>query len=434
MIDMDADADGSKWISAISNYMGTSEENIMRELREARHEHYQNLDHADYREAMAGMPTNEEFFRAMLKVIEGEEYTRDEGEEAVRDILRSMGYDGITHVGGGRRNKADTNRHQVYIMFDSEQIKSADPVTYDDNGNVLLPSERFNENNGDIRYSLEDGNGVSAWDLEAERANPTQGTREWSGVQGLDLGGLSPDEYIEKAQQRAAADRADRMRTIFRDDFKGTESLDKIGVRISGSTGIFERLNMLKQADEMAKNIRRHVTKAEKKLKPTRGEMEYAKGVASGIYSLENVPADMNAETVEELSDWYFAEQGTGSDLIKRQRRDIAITLDAKMQQLMKGVKTIKLPKEWKLNLKTPARGMRQIFGDKNGERIYQDIFRPVEENEAERYRWINKQYDDVREFEDSTGKKRPLNKTERAVVQLMIENEAAGQAVAEME
>ena len=41
-----------------------------------------------------------------------------------------------------------------YVAFSSEQIKSADPVTYDDNGNVIPLSERFNEEKSDIRYSL----------------------------------------------------------------------------------------------------------------------------------------------------------------------------------------------------------------------------------------------------------------------------------------
>ena len=41
-----------------------------------------------------------------------------------------------------------------YIAFESNQIKSADPVTYDDNGNVIPLSERFNPENEDIRYSL----------------------------------------------------------------------------------------------------------------------------------------------------------------------------------------------------------------------------------------------------------------------------------------
>ena len=39
------------------------------------------------------------------------------------------------------------------VIFDNKKIKSADPVTYDDNGNVIPLSERFNPKNSDIRYS-----------------------------------------------------------------------------------------------------------------------------------------------------------------------------------------------------------------------------------------------------------------------------------------
>ena len=41
-------------------------------------------------------------------------------------------------------------------VFNPEQVKSADPVTYDDNGDVIPLSERFNESNKDIRFSLRD--------------------------------------------------------------------------------------------------------------------------------------------------------------------------------------------------------------------------------------------------------------------------------------
>lgn len=41
-------------------------------------------------------------------------------------------------------------------IFDPSQLKSADPVTYDNNGNVIPLSERFNEKQADIRYSLSD--------------------------------------------------------------------------------------------------------------------------------------------------------------------------------------------------------------------------------------------------------------------------------------
>lgn len=42
----------------------------------------------------------------------------------------------------------------IYAFFSPEQVKSADPVVYDDKGNVIPLSERFSPDNPDIRYSL----------------------------------------------------------------------------------------------------------------------------------------------------------------------------------------------------------------------------------------------------------------------------------------
>jgi hypothetical protein len=39
----------------------------------------------------------------------------------------------------------------VYVTFNPSQIKSADPITYDDNGNVIPLSQRFNSRSEDIR-------------------------------------------------------------------------------------------------------------------------------------------------------------------------------------------------------------------------------------------------------------------------------------------
>jgi hypothetical protein len=46
----------------------------------------------------------------------------------------------------------------VYVVKKASQVKSADPVTYDDNGNVIPLSERFNTKNPDIRYSDREDN------------------------------------------------------------------------------------------------------------------------------------------------------------------------------------------------------------------------------------------------------------------------------------
>lgn len=61
-----------------------------------------------------------------------------------REYLISLGYDGVN------------NSDEEYIAFYPSQIKSADPVTYDDDGNVIPLSERFDESEEDIRYSVDE--------------------------------------------------------------------------------------------------------------------------------------------------------------------------------------------------------------------------------------------------------------------------------------
>lgn len=69
-----------------------------------------------------GGTTNESWYRAAEDLFAEEGVPEWEGAEAIQDGLRTMGYDGITHRGGGRRGNID---HQVYVAFDPSQIKSA---------------------------------------------------------------------------------------------------------------------------------------------------------------------------------------------------------------------------------------------------------------------------------------------------------------------
>ena len=72
---------------------------------------------------------------------------------------KAEGYKGvkITNVfdDGGKSSTHQSKPATVYIFFNpQEQVKSADTVTYDDNGNVIPLSERFKSENDDIRYSV----------------------------------------------------------------------------------------------------------------------------------------------------------------------------------------------------------------------------------------------------------------------------------------
>ena len=69
--------------------------------------------------------------------------TGDSGYDSIE-----LDYDGHRYIDGKRENV------HTYIVFDGSQVKSADPITYDDSGNVIPLTERFDSGNRDIRWSL----------------------------------------------------------------------------------------------------------------------------------------------------------------------------------------------------------------------------------------------------------------------------------------
>jgi len=79
------------------------------------------------------------------------------GAELAERKARRLGNDGV--IIPANKEFAEENvyteaEHDVYVALSPEQIKSADPVTYDDQGNVIPLSERFNEKSPDVRYSI----------------------------------------------------------------------------------------------------------------------------------------------------------------------------------------------------------------------------------------------------------------------------------------
>ena len=100
---------------------------------------------------------------------------RGAAEEYAAEMQR-MGYSGLkvqdSELGG-----------TSYVVFDPEQIKSADAVVYDDNGKVIPLSERFNSKSRDVRYSNRDV------DLTAKypQLNLNEDISELDGVPAIEL-------------------------------------------------------------------------------------------------------------------------------------------------------------------------------------------------------------------------------------------------------
>lgn len=242
------------------------------------------------------------------------------------------------------------------------------------------------------------------------------------------------DEYTAALEQRAAQEKAERMKNISKEDFTGTPALERLGVKVENSVGIYEFIPSLIESDRAAKSIRKEMRRAERRLNATAAERNFASGVAAGVYSQEDIPSTMNADKVMELADYYWAERAVSADLIRQQRTDINKALSEKMQELFKDSDAFKPSRSIVLNHRTPERNMLHIFGDERGAAINAAIFDPVAVNEAERIRFRNRMHDEVRAFEDSAGKTTRLTKEERAVVQQVIEGRAVGEIVAGME
>jgi hypothetical protein len=100
-IDMDAKANPSEWMEAF------------------------NDDDYSIEDYHSGGTSNESWYRAAEEMVMDMSVPSYEGADIMQGGLRSMGYDGITHVGGGRHVDSKGVKHKVYVAFESEQIKSA---------------------------------------------------------------------------------------------------------------------------------------------------------------------------------------------------------------------------------------------------------------------------------------------------------------------
>lgn len=117
-----------------------------------------STDISEYQRESAGADTwdknsvePEQFLERVASDIEaGTSHAWTSIPDYVTAYLKELGHDGIKDTGG----KGGGESHTVWIPFSSEQVKSAEPIVYDDAGNVIPLSERFNNSNNDIRYSL----------------------------------------------------------------------------------------------------------------------------------------------------------------------------------------------------------------------------------------------------------------------------------------
>lgn len=527
----------------VKAYHGTNENfNVFRSEKER----YFFSKSEDYAEAMMEERSGQRIVKAYLKMenpyreklAEGQ-FSDPSFEKPILDYAEQNGYDSaIIEVDTDNELVADT----FYVVFSQEQIKSADPVTYDDNGKLIPISERFDTGSKDIRYSIEEE--TEGLDDEFDslmRDNPkppregrdikreiketllrgqetkqmptatvtrtlpesdvykteTTVTHEygigkpfysrnttltpkeaigyleaatgmkWQAVpmkKGLWKAEMTTEEletvfapkgyskYVVEMKERgekpgnAKQYAQEMLAKAWRDpnapsaatvhpegvrkaDFSASPALEKIGVKIDGSVVDYETTQQIRQAEDARFNIQKTIKSTIRRYGATNKEVAHAKSIAEGIDSYFDVPESCRFHVVSELAGLYMDERMAGNNLVSQRKiaiktalLDKAIEMFPKDKQIQENPDLFNPTKLLTMNYRTPERNMRKIFGDELGGQIYDYYFAPVQANEAERTRWMQKQFDEVRRFRGKDGKLTKLNKAESAYTHELLD------------
>lgn len=109
-------------------------------------------------------------FGDAIKADYGEDYfdygTQHLSTREVSNYAKQAGYDSVIFKNlndkGGKNSKIPRDTiANVYVAFNPNNVKSADAITYDNDGEVIPLSERFDGNEDDIRYNISDDDFLS---------------------------------------------------------------------------------------------------------------------------------------------------------------------------------------------------------------------------------------------------------------------------------
>ena len=247
-------------------------------------------------------------------VDDGEE-SADASAEITRAIVEAFGFDSIedrevgTKFNQLKNMSAGDTVH--YIMFRPNQIKSVDPVTYDRNKKPIELSQRFNQENNDIRYSKR----IAEQDVRQSRRGPDMDINQWmmdlkpwqlrtaserqllQNYKGLRTKIELQHERIEKTQRQIREltirddthenkNMIERLKLKLQDQQKALDDLEEQWIEVTSDEGYAK---MMKQWYDFAENMIQGKTQEQ---------------VAEAIYRMQDTAEAMQKrinETAEEL-------------------------------------------------------------------------------------------------------------------------------------
>ncbi len=180
-------------------------------------------------------------------------------------VAKELGYDGIKFNNilddGGMMDAWWLDDANVYVFFNpTEQVKSADPVTYDDNGEVVPLEKRFDESYNDIRFSLsKDTNEkpISETDEEIEKDTIQKALKDANAELVKGFAELKGKRLEENKIKKISVD----LRNMFNIDLTNQtikQQLDLINNAIAKSGGDITTANVNDVANKVIKNLLRY--------------------------------------------------------------------------------------------------------------------------------------------------------------------------------
>lgn len=225
------------------------------------------------------------------------------------------------------------------------------------------------------------------------------------------------------------------------------ETLWRLGVDPFGSEADYAGAETLAREARNNNSARKQMQKQISKMAFTEKERTFARQLANDKITWQDVPPTMDMDRLATLTDFYRAMDNDPAGLLSRRRDTILERETAKMEPLLgmdvtydeggmtdSGKRSGKIAKKFstlRRNLQTPARVCETEWGTEHGQKVYDELFYPVTENNGRQITWVNSMLDRVRTFTDGTGKKRALNRKERELVQKLVEYSASQDRVA---
>ncbi len=290
-------------------------------------------------------------------------------------------------------------------------------------------------------------NPYTGTDIAEELAEASRETMRKKSMGERLAGAVDTLDGLEDAVRADSELRQMRREAREAEGLKMPETLRRIGVEPFGSEADYLGAEDLAQQASENERARRRIKKEAAKIPASEKEKLFARQLAEGTISWDDVPQTVDRSTVDVLADYYRVMDTETESRLLRDRRDLIFQREeAKMPALLgmdvrydegglreNGKSSGKVAQQvstLRRNLQTPARVCTTEWGREHGKRVYETLFQPVTENNGRQIDWVNSMLDRVRTFKGKDGKARELNRAERDLVQRLVESRAAGDRV----